>query len=188
MILTVALVLAAGLAQSLEAPRCTRMDLPELFIGAPPEAYRVFCREEPEACAMDGEPELVWSGALFDRLARINAQVNSENALASDWEINGVEDSWDLPENCRADCEDFALEKRERLADLGLPRAALRMAIAFHEVEFFPHAVLLVETTAGTWALDNLYDEVMCWDAVPYRYTHRERLDGSWTRFQILSN
>jgi predicted transglutaminase-like cysteine proteinase len=33
--------------------------------------------------------------------------------------------------------------------------------------------------------LDNLHDEPMCWDALPYRYARRERPDGLWTRFAI---
>jgi predicted transglutaminase-like cysteine proteinase len=59
------------------------------------------------------------------------------------------------------------------------------MAIAFHEMQFFPHAVLLVETSKGTWVLDNLYETVLCWDAVTYIFTHREQPDGQWARFLL---
>jgi len=65
-----------------------------------------------------------------------------------------------------------------------VPGAALTLAIAFNEVRFFPHAVLLAETTAGTWVLDNLNDDVLCWDSVPYLFTRRERPDGLWLRFE----
>ena len=70
-----------------------------------------------------------------------------------------------------------------RLADEGMPSASLTIAIVFHETLLFPHAVLLAETDAGTWVLDNLQDELLCWDAVPYFYTRREQPDGSWARF-----
>ena len=59
------------------------------------------------------------------------------------------------------------------------------MAIVHHEFQFFPHAVLLVETDTGTWVLDNLNDEITCWSAVPYRYERRERPDGLWIRYQV---
>ena len=124
-----------------------------------------------------------WTAEVHQWLSDVNARVNDEVEFVSDMDNLGVEEDWSFPRDCRGDCEDFALEKRERLVDLGLPRASLTIAIAFHEVQFFPHAVLLAETTTGTWVLDNLHDDVLCWDAVPYKYTRREQPDGTWVRF-----
>ncbi len=118
-------------------------------------------------------------------LERINREVNAAVALTSDVAEYGLEECWRFPVDGAGDCEDFALEKRRLLAAAGLPSAALTMAIVHHEVQFFPHAVLLAETTGGTWVLDNLADELMCWDALPYRYERRERPDGQWVRYVV---
>lgn len=166
-------------------PRCAAMDLPIMSVGPPPTQYMAFCEQRPDSCLLAGEAVLEWTPQLHALLSSINAEVNADIDFVADQDNLGVEESWDLPLDCRADCEDFALEKRERLRNIGIPGASLTMVIAFHEVEFFPHAILLVETTTGTWVLDNLHDEVMCWDALPYRYTRRERPDGQWIRFAI---
>ena len=129
------------------------------------------------------EPVIEWTAEVHQRLRDVNSRVNAEVEFVSDMDNLGVEEDWDFPRDCRGDCEDFVLEKRKRLVDLGFSRASLTIAFAVHEVQFFPHAVLLAETTTGTWVLDNLYDEVLCWDAVPYRYTRREQPDGTWVRF-----
>ena len=166
-------------------PHCVRMDLPVARIEAPPGAYRDFCRREAQACALRGSPVIDWTDEVHRRLQAVNSAVNREVRLASDWGNSGQEENWSFPDKGMGDCEDFTLEKRRRLVDGGLPGAALTCAIVFHEVQFFPHAVLLAETTTGTWVLDNLRDEVLCWDAVPYVYRLRERPDGQWTRFAL---
>lgn len=166
-----------------EWPRCTPLDAPVLRVEPPPTQYVDFCRREPGACRLSGPRILDGSDAMLARLARVNTEVNEEITLVSDPDNLGLEEYWDFPKDCRGDCEDFALEKRRRLVAEGVPSAALTIAFAFHEVQFFPHAVLLAETERGTWVLDNLNDPLMCWDALPYRYTRRERPDGLWTRF-----
>jgi predicted transglutaminase-like cysteine proteinase len=175
-----------ALAQPVAAlPRCTALDLPVLRLDPPPSQYADFCAREPGACALAGDPVLAWSEALHAELARLNAEVNGAIAFVPDPDNLGQEEVWSFPADCRGDCEDFALEKRRRLTEAGLPSAAFTMAIVFHELELFPHAVLLAETTRGTWVLDSLHDALLCWDALPYRYARRERPDGQWARFAI---
>jgi predicted transglutaminase-like cysteine proteinase len=167
-------------------PRCGPIQLDVLRLEPPPTQYAGFCSVYPGACALTGEPVLDWTEELHAVLERVNAEVNAEIEFVSDPDNHGKEEVWSLPVDCRGDCEDFALEKRRRLTDEeGLPRAAFTMGIAFHEVQFFPHAILFAETSRGTWVLDNLHDELLCWDALPYRYTRRERPDGDWERFVI---
>jgi predicted transglutaminase-like cysteine proteinase len=186
-----AAVLTAGATMSASpgqgVPRCVAMQLPVAGIVDPPSQYADFCARHPAACRLDGASSIAWTEALHRLLGEVNARVNDEVTFVADMDNLGVEERWDFPQDCRGDCEDFALEKRERLVEGGLPRAALTMAFAFHEVQFFPHAVLLVETSTGTWVLDNLHDEVLCWDAVPYRFTRRERPDGRWLRFSPVA-
>jgi len=184
--LLLAAVLVGGSASSSQAiPRCGPLEIPVAKVDGPPTQYVDFCRRHPASCVLDGEPIIEWTAELHQRLSDVNARVNEEVDFVSDMDNLGVEEDWSFPRDCRGDCEDFVLEKRKRLVDLGFPRASLTIAFAFHEVQFFPHAILLAETTTGTWVLDNLYEEVLCWDAVPYRYTRREQPDGTWVRFAL---
>ncbi len=116
-------------------------------------------------------------------VSQVNRSVNAEVRFVPDQEWQGREEFWSLLLRGCGDCEDFALEKRRRLVESGLPRGAMTMAIVYHRTEWFGHVVLLIETSAGTFALDNLRDDVRCWDEVPYNYETRERPDGLWTRF-----
>ena len=159
------------------------MTLEIASVGPPPGPYAEFCTRSPEACRLEGPEVVAWSDETRLMLERINREVNTEIEFLPDIQNSGSEDRWEFPRDCFGDCEDFALEKRRRLVDAGVPSASLTMAIAFHEVMLFPHAVLLAEADTGTWVLDNMYDEVMCWDAIPYFYTRRERPDGAWSRF-----
>ena len=161
------------------------MELPVASVSEPPDHYREFCSNYESACDLEGESLVTWSPDVRERIEAIHSEVNQETEFVSDREALGLADEWDYPRGCRGDCEDFALEKRRRLVEAGFPSASLTMAIGFHEVQFFPHAVLLVESSKGTWVLDNLYESVLCWDALPYIFTHRERPDGQWTRFML---
>mgnify|MGYP001821926190 CR=1 FL=1 len=180
----VALALAAP-AVLWAAPRCSNMEMPIAYVFGPPEKYVEFCSNNEGACDLTGVEVVDWSEGFHSKLKQVNISVNDEVAFVPDWEAEGRDDVWTYPSDCRGDCEDFALEKRRRLIDDGIPSASLTMAIAFHEVQLFPHAVLLVETSKGSWVLDNLHSDVLCWDAVPYIYTHRERPDGQWVRSKL---
>mgnify|MGYP002846793331 FL=1 len=181
-------MLVAGLSAlpaAAEAPSvCTALTLPVARVESAPAPYADFCAREPGACDLDGAPVLPWSGSLAARLVSVNRSVNSEIRFVPDQERGGAEEVWSFPDDGEGDCEDFVLEKRRRLMEGGLPGAALTCTIAFHEEQLFAHALLLVETTAGTLALDNLDDAVLCWQAVPYFFTRREQPDGSWLRFE----
>lgn len=179
----VCLAVAAPAAAE-EMPRCMPLTVPTAYVEEAPEPYRDFCLRNVESCRLSGPDILDWSPALSELLRATNEAVNASVAFVPDVENSGQVEIWDYPDEGRGDCEDFVLEKRRRLVDAGLPSATLTCGIAFHQVQLFPHAVLFVETTAGTLVLDNLHDAVLCWDAVPYFYTLRERPDGLWTRFR----
>ena len=179
---TLAFVVNGAFAQ----PRCSALQVPVMRQEAPPSQYVIFCKRNPDECKLIGDAVLQSDPSLYRLLGEVNEAVNKEIEFVSDQDRLGVEENWDFPKDCQGDCEDFALEKRHRLVETGLPSASLTVAIVHHEVQFFPHAVLLVEMDTGTWVLDNLYDEIMCWDAVPYRYERREQPDGQWVRFQIF--
>ncbi len=163
---------------------CTRLDLPVLRDEPPPSQYVEFCAANPEHCLLTGTAMVDWTGPIQAQVGNVNREVNAEIRFEPDEEWLGIEDLWCLPVAGVGDCEDFALEKRRRLVAAGLSSAALTLAIVHHTEQWFAHTVLLVETTAGTWVLDNLDDSPRCWDMVPYRYERRERPDGRWIRFE----
>ncbi len=77
-------------------------------------------------------------------------------------------DSWDI-DVTHGDCEDYALQKRKELIDLGWPTKLLRIAIT-RTPEGILHAVLLVRIDGTDYALDNMTSRVLPWDQTPYDY------------------
>lgn len=165
------------------APLCTALSLPVESVGPPPTAYREFCRANAGDCRMQGLTVLPETDEARNALRHVNSEVNAEIRFMLDRDSVGEEEVWRYPVEGRGDCEDIALEKRRRLVELGLPRAALTMAIVHHKAKLFSHAVLLAETTRGTLMLDNLTDEILCWNLAAFNFETRERPDGQWDRF-----
>jgi len=132
----------------------TSITLPVTKISPPPPPYEDFCRREPEACLLDGPATIGFTPTNVELMTKIGAQVNSEISFSMDTDQYFQEDFWSLPHSGKGDCEDIALEKRQRLAMLGFPRAALRIAIVFHKGYLCPHALLTIETDRGTYVLD----------------------------------
>jgi predicted transglutaminase-like cysteine proteinase len=99
-------------------------------------------------------------------LRRLNRHFNRSIRGGTDRDIYGVEERWARPLgegadsfSPRGDCEDYALEKRAALIDLGYPAESLAMAIAVVPGVGL-HAVLVVQTDEGDLVLDNLHDRV----------------------------
>lgn len=180
---TIAAAFDSGAADTQQPFACGPVDLTVIGVEPPPLMYVDFCRREPLACRLTGKPTIAWTPHIRQRIATINAQVNQNIEFLPDQLYRHQEDYWSLPDDCIGDCEDIALEKRQRLIAAGLPGAALTLAIAFHQTQLFPHVVLLLESDAGVWVLDNLSDELQCWRESPYFFTRRERPDGRWTRY-----
>ena len=162
---------------------CGPVDLTISRVEPPPAPYEDFCWRQPDACELRGNPVMAWSQQAQEAVSAINVRVNDIIEFLPDQHYREQEDYWSLPTDCIGDCEDIALEKRQRLIAAGAPGAALTLAIAFHETRLFPHVVLLLESDAGVWVLDNLSDELLCWRDAPYFITRRERPDGRWNRY-----
>ena len=77
----------------------------------------------------------------------------------------------------------MALQKRRELVAIGVPRGALRMAVAQHRRTLTAHAVLSVETTNGTFILDSENESLILWYRTDYNFEARERPDGQWERY-----
>ncbi|MBN4051738.1 transglutaminase-like cysteine peptidase [Parvibaculum lavamentivorans] len=97
--------------------------------------------------------------ALLDE---VNRDVNRSVIFLSDLKQYNRKEFWTTTSTA-GDCEDFVLAKRARLMDAGLPWQLLLPAtgkIANGE----GHAVLLIDTTFGLQALDNLTNEILPWN------------------------
>jgi predicted transglutaminase-like cysteine proteinase len=173
----------AETAGPVRLPTCEPFLLPVARVVPAPAQYRDFCERHPGECDMSGASVMQLSIGAWRTLNEINRAVNAEISFVPDPEEYGFEDYWTLPSGGYGDCEDFALEKRRRLVEAGLPRAAMRMAIVQHQLRLFSHAVLTVNTTRGGIVLDDLGEGLICWNDAPFNYEMRENLDGSWSRF-----
>jgi predicted transglutaminase-like cysteine proteinase len=94
---------------------------------------------------------------LKEMAARVNTLANSKPYI-SDNRNWGTSDYWESPSEFVArggDCEDFAIAKYAALKSLGVSEDRLRLAIVHDNVKNIPHAVLIVYTDDGIYALDN---------------------------------
>lgn len=118
--------------------------------------------ELPAECGVQG-----WRAAFAglrglpaaDQIAGVQAVVN-KLPYVSDLANWGMADRWETPAEMFArggDCEDFALTKYFALRDLGLPEAALRIAVVWDNRDAEQHAVLFAEAGGRSWVLDNKF-------------------------------
>jgi predicted transglutaminase-like cysteine proteinase len=148
-----------------------------------PYAWSDLCRRSPAECRVDtGEDERVeMTPKLWKTIVAINSKTNREIEAITDQDHWGVVDRWDLPTDGKGDCEDYALLKRKRLAEAGIPRRALLMTVVIDE-ENAGHAVLMIRTDRGDYILDNKRNAVLPWGQTGYVYVKREsQMRTGWT-------
>jgi predicted transglutaminase-like cysteine proteinase len=129
-----------------------------------PSGYIAFCKRDPSDCTVgEGEPDQVtFAPAVWDKLVSANVAVNTAIKPMEDEIHYGRVDYWTIPKDGYGDCEDYALAKRKALADAGLSRRALRIAVA-QLPSGEAHAVLTVATDRGDYVLDNRTNEILPW-------------------------
>ncbi|MGX5734011.1 transglutaminase-like cysteine peptidase [Bosea thiooxidans] len=148
-----------------------------------PYAWTDFCKRSPSECRTDTrEPEqITLTPKLWNTILTVNNRTNREIAAITDEEHWGVVDRWDLPTDGKGDCEDYALLKRQRLAEAGLPRRAMLMTVVIDE-ENAGHAVLMIRTDRGDYVLDNKRNAILPWSQTGYVYVKREsQYRTGWT-------
>lgn len=148
-----------------------------------PYAWVDFCKRMPAECRVDtAEPDRVeMTPKLWKTVLAVNGKVNREIEPVTDMEHWGVVDRWDLPDDGKGDCEDYALLKRKRLAEAGIPRRAMLMTVVIDE-ENAGHAVLMIRTDRGDYILDNKRNAVLPWGQTGYVYVKREsQYQTGWT-------
>lgn len=132
------------------------------YVSAPP-GFLAFCERHPEDCTPSGQTgPLDLTAERMTQLNDINAIVNATIFFNSD-----LGDTWDYPQDNIGDCEDFVIEKRKRLMQLGWPENALLITIVRRRVPDFAgrtsHAVLTVRTAQGDYILDNEIGPAVPW-------------------------
>ncbi|KHJ53417.1 hypothetical protein LA66_18665 [Aureimonas altamirensis] len=185
-------LLAIAIASTLCAGAILPAQARPLFmpLGGPtsqPIGHFDLCRRLPQECRLHAHPvagPLALSPGLLHLVAGINRQVNADIEPASDWAMHGQEEYWSLPVG-RGDCEDYALLKRERLVEAGLPASNLLMTVV-RKPNGEGHAVLTLTTRAGDFVLDNLDARVRSWGDTPYTYLKRQDSadPGRWVRVE----
>lgn len=140
-----------------------------------PLGWGDFCRSFPAECTLNtAEPELLQlTPQLWRHLQKVNRAVNREIEPLGDMEQWGVVERWTLPTTGAGDCEEYALLKRQRLAQAGIPRRALLMTVVIDETGG-GHAILTVRTDRGDFILDNKRDAILDWRSTGYRFVKRE--------------
>jgi predicted transglutaminase-like cysteine proteinase len=146
----------------------------------PPIGWVEFCRRSRDECRpARGEvaPATVSHAAADWRaVSALNREVNAAVEPMTDADQWGVVERWTYPATGYGDCEDYVLEKRRRLAALGIPDASMMIAVVLDENQE-GHAVLLLRTDRGDFVLDNKTDRILHWTKTPYRFLKRQAAD-----------
>ncbi|AYV45599.1 cysteine protease [Caulobacter flavus] len=141
-----------------------------------PTPFAAPARPAINLASAPGEPPRL-SRDQMKLLNDVNRRVNREVQKAEDFDLYGMIEYWSLPRvidgKMYGDCEDYALEKRRRLIEAGVPAAALSMAVAV-TARGESHAVLVVAMEQGDWVLDNLTPWATPWSELNYRWIERQ--------------
>lgn len=128
-----------------------------------PFAFIRYCVDRPAACPTGEARTLEWTKDNKSLVDRVNRQVN--RAIRP---VNERGDTWsDFV--ATGDCEDFALTKRHKLIQAGVPASALRIAVAT-TASGEGHAVLVVKTEAEDFVLDNRSNKLVPWYDTDLRF------------------
>ncbi|TIL54536.1 transglutaminase-like cysteine peptidase [Mesorhizobium sp.] len=148
-----------------------------------PVGHYEFCQKIPQECNQrtPKQAPIELTRKLWARIVSINNSVNSRIAPRTDMELWGKEEVWSYSNSEFGDCEDYALEKRRALMNIGVPAGDLLMTVA-RQPNGDGHAVLTVRTSLGEFILDNLETRVLSWTNTDYTYLKRQssQNSGAW--------
>jgi predicted transglutaminase-like cysteine proteinase len=150
-------------------PRSSAMSAGKLIPA--PAAWFALLEQHPELDpATERFAPVKLTNARAALLIKVQREINRAVAFRDD--ERGA-DLWQVADR-EGDCEDYAIRKLATLIqEHGFPRGALTLAACL----LGPgrgHAVLLVHTDLGVYALDNLSYRVMPWRTLPYDWIARE--------------
>ncbi|WP_404399973.1 transglutaminase-like cysteine peptidase [Pelagibacterium halotolerans] len=128
---------------------------------AAPMGFQIFCLRTPPRCTAAANIEVSLTSDLFELLERVNREVNG--AIRPRVRESQI---WELGARV-GDCKDYAMNKWNRLIEMGVPAGALRLAIGYTK-DGIGHAVVVVRTAQGDLVLDNLTNEILAWNEVTH--------------------
>lgn len=109
-------------------------------------------------------------------LQQVNTEFNLQITYAHDSAFYSTPEFWEIA-TTYGDCEDYALAKRKKLLDLGVPATQLLIATCWTETNEY-HAVLTVEfddyVGPNSLVLDNRYTNIAVASALPYTWHLRQ--------------
>lgn len=149
-----------------------------------PRGFVEMCQENAQLCGLQKAsyqaPGIDWgadTAASMRLLNIVNRKVNREVNQVSDRMSVGVDERWNRPIETRSglkgDCEDIAIEKRERLVAAGFPEHDLFFAVVYRR-DIGLHAVLVARTAAGDMVLDSRSPWIVEWAKAPYVWVKRQ--------------
>ena len=182
---TLRLCAAAGLAISAHwaVPAWAAGAMTTGGLTSQPIGHYDFCKLHPDECSIrptDRAPARM-TDAFWRKITSVSAKVNADVKPMSDLDHYGKDEVWAYPDDGYGDCEDYVLEKRRELYQMGISLADLLITVV-RKPDGEGHAVLTVRTDKGDYILDNLTDKVKAWDETGYRYLKRQAIDdtGRW--------
>jgi predicted transglutaminase-like cysteine proteinase len=129
-----------------------------------PMGWRQFCKQTPDDCV--AKPSAITTVTLtperWQELDVVNRFFNKTIEPMTDLEQYGVVERWTYATSGKGDCEDYVLEKRRRLIELGWPVSALPITVVYDRNNS-GHAVLTVVSDQGDYVLDNVRDDIVVW-------------------------
>lgn len=141
-----------------------------------PVGYYEYCQRYADRCARPSDnPSVSLTEQRWTEIVEVNAPVNKAVQPLTDNEIFGVEERWEYP-SLVGDCEDYALQKRKLLNEMGYPLGALLMTVG-RDADGGGHAVLTVVTDRGDFVLDNVEQRVLLWKDAELYYLKRQSQD-----------
>jgi predicted transglutaminase-like cysteine proteinase len=174
-----AIDLTPGLIMTTPMPAGTSTDT------APP-GFISFCSRFMDQCVNSANtvPRVHLDLATQTLLKAVTRSVNRAIWPETDERHYGRGEYWDIPTDGYGNCKDYALTKRAKLIEAGLPERALRLAIVVTPREN-RHVVLTVSTDHGDVVLDNLNDDVKPWTEIAYQWIERQDNSGGlgWETF-----
>ncbi|CAN7260200.1 transglutaminase-like cysteine peptidase [Pararhizobium sp. LjRoot238] len=128
-----------------------------------PIAFSLYCLDHIEECTKSSKSQVAYTSKIRGLLASVNRSVNR-----SIRPLNERRDVWSLNPSF-GDCDDYVMTKRSFLIRAGVPSSALRVAVV-RTPRGEGHAILLVKTSAGEFALDNLRKTIVKRNQTGYRF------------------
>lgn len=178
----IAAVVFAPLAMTIGSAHSTPVFMPGSERTTQPIGHYELCQRIPVECTQKTarHQPIELTRKLWAQMVDINNAVNTMIAPRTDQEMWGREEVWSYPDR-EGDCEDYVLEKRRQLINLGIPAGALMITVV-RQRNGDGHAVLTMRTSLGDFVFDNLEPKILAWVDTEYQFLKRqsERNSGVW--------